>query len=77
MLSLLYFNPITTVFRFSYSSHFLTVFDSSKPRFFNKLIFTEAYKGHCVLCKDVFLLCFKRLTFEFCVLAFVFCVLCC
>ena len=32
---------------------------------------TEAYKGHCVLCKDVLSFVFQ--TFDFCVLAFVFC----
>ena len=37
-------------------------------------IYTEAYKGHCVLCKDV--LCFVFQTFDFQVLCFGFCVLC-
>ena len=75
MVSLLYFNPITTVLGFSYSSPFLTVLDSRKPRIFNKLIFTEAYKGHCVLCKDV--LCFFLFqTFDIRVLCSGFCVLC-
>ena len=36
---------------------------------------TEAYKGHCVLCKDVLSFVFQ--TFEFQVLCFVFCVLWC
>ena len=36
--------------------------------------FTEAYKGHCVLCKDV--LSFVSQTFEFQVSCFGFCVLC-
>ena len=35
---------------------------------------TEAYKGHCVLCKDV--LSFVYQTFDFQVLCFGFCVLC-
>ena len=35
---------------------------------------TEAYKGHCVLCKDV--LSFVFHTFDFQVLWFGFCVLC-
>ena len=35
---------------------------------------TEAYKGHCVLCKDVLSFVFQ--TFDFHVLCFGFCVLC-
>ena len=35
---------------------------------------TEAYKGHCVLCKDVLSFVFQ--TFDFQVLCFGFCVLC-
>ena len=35
---------------------------------------TEAYKGHCVLCKDVLNFVFQ--TFDFQVLCFGFCVLC-
>ena len=35
---------------------------------------TEAYKGHCVLCKDVLSFVFQ--TFDFQVLFFGFCVLC-
>ena len=35
---------------------------------------TEAYKGHCVLCKDVLSFVFR--TFDFSVLCFGFCVLC-
>ena len=38
------------------------------------LVCAESYTGHCALCKDV--LCFKLLTFKFCVFAFVFCVPC-
>ena len=38
------------------------------------LEFTEAYKGHCVLCKDVLSFVFQ--TFDFQVLCFGFCVLC-
>ena len=37
-------------------------------------IHTEAYKGHCVLCKDVLSFVFQ--TFDFQVLCFGFCVLC-
>ena len=39
-----------------------------------ELIFTEAYKGHCVLCKDVLSFVFQ--TFDFQVLCFGFCALC-
>ena len=39
------------------------------------LFSTEAYKGHCVLRKAVLSFVFQ--TFRFCVLAFVFCVMCC
>ena len=35
---------------------------------------TEAYKGHCVLCKDVFSFVFQ--TYDIQVLCFGFCVLC-
>ena len=38
------------------------------------LVGTEAYKGHCVLCKDVLSFVFQ--TFDFQVLCFGFCVLC-
>ena len=38
------------------------------------LLTTEAYKGHCVLCKDVLSFVFQ--TFDFQVLCFGFCVLC-
>ena len=38
------------------------------------LVSTEAYKGHCVLCKDVLSFVFQ--TFDFQVLCFGFCVLC-
>ena len=42
---------------------------------FNYLLkITEAYKGHCVLCKDVLSFVFQ--TFDFHVLCFGFCVLC-
>ena len=37
-------------------------------------ICTEAYKGHCVLCKDVLSFVFQTLYFQ--VLCFGFCVLC-
>ena len=88
--------------RNSYTMAFRYLLLTSRYHFFNfERETTEAYKRHCVLCKDVLSFVFqikniimcsfkssgyiqkkdggpdKLLTFMFCVLAFVFCVLCC
>ena len=55
----------------------MNYFTSSENYFFRNIVGipTDAYKGHCVLCKDVLSFVFQ--TFDFQVLCFGFCVLCC
>ena len=53
-----------TIFQFS-GHHFYSIKDQNS---------TEAYKGHCVLCKDVLSFVFQTFDFQF--LCFGFCVFC-